>query len=123
MKKRIFVIDDDPYILDAIRFTLEDAGYAVSASEQGSDAEKLMKSKDSLPDLIIMDALLSGKDGRTICKKLKNHKRTRHIPVIIISARPDTDSSARQAGAEDFLAKPFDIDELLLLVKKYTFTL
>lgn len=117
--KTILVIDDDPYILDAIMFTLEDEGYTVVTSQHGKDAEKLMKKNGTLPDLVIMDVLLSGKDGRVICRKLKNSPVTGHIPVIMISAKPDTDKSIHEAGADEFLAKPFEIDDLLSLVSKH----
>ncbi len=119
MNKKILVIDDDPTILDALRFTLEFSGFEVITSEKGDYAENLKDSKDQFPSLIILDVLLSGKDGRTICKKLKSDKKTKAIPVIMISAHPGADKSVKEVGADEFLAKPFDVDVLLELVKKY----
>lgn len=118
MTKNILAIDDDPDILDAIKFTLEDEGYRVTISEKGEYAENLHRKRGVLPDLIILDVLLSGKDGRTICKKLKSQKDTKHIPIIMDSAHPDAEKSSKDAGADDFLAKPFDVDFLLGKVKK-----
>ena len=66
---------------------------------------------------------LSGRDGRTICKKLKVEKITRNIPIIMISAHPSVKENALQCGAEDFLSKPFDIEDLLRRVEKYTKTI
>lgn len=111
----ILVVDDDPDILDAVQFVLEDAGYQVSTSQKGENAESLVRA-DALPQLLILDVLLSGKDGRDICKKLKSNHHTKHLPVIMISAHPDAQRTVLQAGADDFLAKPFDIAQLLAKV-------
>src|SRR3954466_2996834 len=108
--KRILAVDDDPDILDAISLTLEDEGYAVTTTEKGEYAESLHDGNGGLPDLIILDVLLSGKDGRTICKALKSRPDTRAIPIIMISAHPDAEASARDVGADAFLAKPWDIN-------------
>ncbi len=119
MNKKILVVDDDQDILDAIQFTLESSGYDVKTTEKGEYAENLHDNNGGLPVLIILDVLLSGKDGRTICKKLKSQKDTKHIPIIMISAHPDAEKSVKEVGADAFLAKPFDIDKLLALVEKY----
>jgi CheY-like chemotaxis protein len=118
-QKRILVVDDDPDILDAIRFTLEDEGYAITTTEKGEYAENLRDGNGGLPDLIILDVLLSGKDGRMICRHLKEREDTRHIPIIMISAHPDARESSQSVGADAFLAKPWDIDELLAIVARY----
>lgn len=116
---KILAVDDDPDILDALRFTLEDAGYDVTTTEKGEYAENLRDTNGGLPDVIILDVLLSGKDGRLICQKLKSREDTRHIPIIMISAHPNAKQSVKAVGADDFLAKPFDIDELLTKVAQY----
>ena len=118
-KKYILVVDDDPDILDAIRDTLEDAGYEVKTTEKGEDAENLNNISGELPALIILDVLLSGMDGRVICKKLKKQKKTKHIPIIIISAHPSAGLSSTEAGADEFIAKPFDVDFLLEKIAQY----
>jgi len=110
---------DDPDILDALRFTLEDEGYAVTTSEKGEYAESLHDGNGGLPALIILDVLLSGRDGRTICHHLKHRDDTRHIPIIMISAHPDAAASSAEVGADAFIAKPWDIDALLALVARY----
>lgn len=110
--KKILVVDDDPDILDAIQFVLEDAGYSVETSQKGEYAESLEK-KNDLPNLLILDVLLSGKDGRIICQKLKQSEKTKNIPIIMISAHPSAQQTVKEVGADDFLAKPFDITMLL----------
>jgi DNA-binding response OmpR family regulator len=112
----ILVVDDDPAILDALRFLFEDEGYRVQTSEKGDYAESLRDENGGLPDLIVLDVLLSGKDGRTICRKLKSQDVTRHIPIVMISAYPDAEHSAREVGADAFVAKPFAIDEVAATV-------
>lgn len=118
--QKILVVDDDRDILEALAFTLEDAGYEVKTSEKAEYAENLPDKNDSLPELIILDVLLSGKDGRIICKKLKSQDKTKHIPIIMISAHPDAERTVRLVGADDFIEKPFDIDELLKRVAQFT---
>jgi len=122
MEKRaikVLVVDDDPDILDALQLTLEDAGYEVTTSEKGEYAENLRDTERGLPDIIILDVLLSGKDGRIICQKLKSREDTKHIPILMISAHPNARQSIEAVGADDFLAKPFDVDDLLAKVAEY----
>src|SRR4051794_35215588 len=116
----ILVVDDDPDVLEAIRFLLEDEGYRVQTSEKGEYAENLHDGNGGLPDLIILDGLLSGKDGRTICRALKNRADTLHIPIIMISAHPDAEAAAYGVGADHFLAKPFDMFHLIGLVERFS---
>ena len=118
--KKILVVDDDPDILEAFQLTLEFAGYEVTTTEKGEYAENLRDANGGLPDIIILDVLLSGKDGRIICQKLKSQEDTRHIPIIMISAHPSAKQSVKAVGADDFLAKPFDIDELLEKIAHYS---
>jgi len=110
-RKKILVVDDEPDILEFVQIILVWEGYEVISSEKGEFLEQLHHG--GLPNLSIVDVLLSGKDGREIVKYLKNQQETKHIPVIMISAHPSAEETARQAGADDFLAKPFNIDALL----------
>lgn len=115
---KILVVDDDESILEAIELTLTIAGYDVETSTKDGEFINQRMTKD-LPNLIILDVLLSGSDGRTICKNLKNNEKTKHIPIIMTSAHPDAKSTVFEVGANEFLAKPFDINDLLKMVKKY----
>ena len=119
MRKNILIVDDDPDILEAIKYTLEDEGYGIAISKKGEEVEKLGQSEGELPKLIILDALLSGKDGWEICKKLKSEKKVKNIPIVMISAHPEAGKFAKAAGADDFLAKPFHIENLLDKVRHY----
>jgi DNA-binding response OmpR family regulator len=111
MAKKILVIDDEPDILEMVQVMLEEAGYLVSVVEKNITVETLAASV--LPDAIVLDMVLSGKDGRTIAKHWKSQEETRQIPILMLSAYPSAEQEAREAGADDFLAKPFEMDELL----------
>jgi len=115
--KRILVVDDEPDILEFLQVILEEEGYAVATSDKGEYLEQLHNG--GLPNLVLVDVLLSGKDGREIVKHLKRQEETRHIPIIMFSAHPSAEGTARQAGADDFLAKPFGIEDLLAKIAHY----
>lgn len=115
--KKILVVDDDPDILEFLQVILEEEGYLVVITEKGEYLEQLHNG--GLPDFILLDVLLSGKDGREIVKYLKRQAETRHIPVLMFSAHPSAEQTARAAGADDFIAKPFDIEVLLTRIARY----
>lgn len=112
----ILVVDDDPAILESLRWLLEDEGYRVQTTEKGDYAEALHDGDGGLPELIILDVLLSGKDGRAICRTLKARAETARIPVLMVSAHPGAEESVKAVGADAFLAKPFALDRLLTTV-------
>ena len=117
MNKKVLIIDDDPTILEAIKLTLELEDYK---TQTVSDCEKAIEiSKTYIPDVILLDLLLSGNNGCSIAKELKEETETKNIPIIMISAHPNAKNMAKLAGADDFIAKPFDIDDLLNIVKKH----
>jgi DNA-binding response OmpR family regulator len=115
-KKKVLVADDDPAILEVITIMLEDDGYAVKTTDNGQTENT---AREYLPNVILLDIWMAGMDGRIICKSLKRHKLTKHIPIIMISANKDTKKFAKEAGADDFMAKPFDMNDLLHKVAKY----
>ena len=116
LRRRIMIADDDPGILDALTIMLEDGGYEVETTTNGSTVQNM---KEELPDLLLLDIWMSGWDGREACKYLKSQELTKHIPIIVVSANRDVEQIAREAGADDFLAKPFQMDDLLAIVAKY----
>ena len=116
-KKRLLVVDDEQDILEFLKIILEEDGYTVDTTDKDDYQEKL--NNDILPDLILLDMLLSGKDGREIVKYLKMQEETKHIPIIMFSAHPGAQEITRQAGADDFVAKPFEIDLLLNKIAQY----
>ncbi len=115
--KRLLVVDDELDILGFLQIILEEEGYEVVTSDKGEYLEELHNG--GLPHLILVDVLLSGKDGREIVRFLKSQQETKHIPIIMFSAHPGAAETARQAGADEFLAKPFDIDVLLERIARF----
>lgn len=111
------IADDDPGIVDAVEMMLEFEGYIVTSTVDGAT---VLDMKEELPDLLLLDIWMSGEDGRDICKKLKSENITKNIPVIMISASRDIKDSAMAAGADDFLAKPFEMDELIKRIELLT---
>lgn len=119
-KKKILIIDDNPDILLGLQALLADAGYNVEVSEQIQHTFLATHDASDLPDVLLLDMLLSGQDGRKITKQLKSQDSTKHIPIILFSAYPSAENDARLAGANDFIAKPFDIDALLAKIEHFT---
>ena len=113
--KRIMIADDDPGIVDAVEMLLEFEGFEVSSTVDGST---VLDMKREYPDLLLLDIWMSGEDGRDICKRMKSDVSMRGIPIIMISASKDIKESAMDAGADDFLAKPFDMQDLLTKIDK-----
>jgi CheY-like chemotaxis protein len=116
MKKKILVVDDSAAILDVVTLALEMADCEVSTSLTGACFQQM---EHNLPDLILLDVLLSGEDGGEICRRLKSDEQTRHIPVILISAHVGLVETAEECGADGLLVKPFRLSELRVMVNKY----
>nr|WP_315420433.1 response regulator transcription factor [uncultured Pedobacter sp.] len=108
--KKIFIADDDEGIVDAVTMILEVMGYDVEFTYDGGAVINAVKNK---PDLIMLDIWMSGYDGRDICRQLKNDPEFSEIPILMISASRDIRQSAIDAGANDFMEKPFEMDSLL----------
>lgn len=114
--KNILVIDDDKDILQALEILLLSEGYSVHAVSKADNVYSLVN--DTNPDLIVLDVLLSGKDGRTICKELKSNTNTKNIPVLMISAHPHANKTTQEVNADKFIAKPFDSEYFVTEIKK-----
>lgn len=120
MAKKILVIEDDKDIRDSIQYALEEEGYDVTASEDS----KILKSFSKIaPDMVLLDNWLtewkSDANGQQISRNLKSDPATSHIPVVMISAVSNIKEIAEAGLADGYLRKPFDLEELLALVKKH----
>jgi two-component system, OmpR family, response regulator MprA len=108
---RVLVVDDDPKILSLLRRGLSFAGYAVDAAVDGEAA--LAAARDRPPDIVVLDVMLPGVDGLEVCRRLRLGDAA--LPILMLTAReriPDR-VAGLDAGADDYLVKPFDFDELL----------
>ncbi|MEO0081318.1 MAG: response regulator, partial [candidate division WOR-3 bacterium] len=110
---RILVVDDEPDIRAVLCARLQAAGYAVEVARNGLEA--LARVRSQRPDLVILDLMLPGADGFSVCAMLKRDQRFADIPVIILSARnkPADQQNAAALGADAYLTKPFRPEELL----------
>lgn len=117
MVKKILVCDDDEGILDIVKIILENKDYQVETISTGKAIERRIIAYQ--PDLILLDLWIPGMDGKEITKILKRDEKLSKIPIIIISALNETKKISREIGADDYLAKPFDINDLISIVEKY----
>ncbi|MBD1393534.1 response regulator [Mucilaginibacter glaciei] len=112
MTKKILIVDDNDLIVEVMSYILTNNGYDVSSLSSGEMV--INEVNNTCPDLLILDAMLPGMDGRDICRILKMDKATHNLPVIICSAVDEIGSSLNQMGSpDDFLSKPFDMTVLL----------
>lgn len=114
--KKVIIIDDNEDIVAMLKTMLEMKGYNVYIKMNVTGLEDSISK--IMPDLIIMDMLLSSVDGRTVCKSLKGDKRFESIPVLMISAHPTAEEKCLDAGADLYLAKPFDMKDFFSTVEK-----
>lgn len=114
--KKVLIIDDDQDILEALDLTFSSSGFETKASTDGSVVLELVENFE--PDVIILDIMLAGIDGRNITKKLKSEEKTKRIPIVMVSAHIKGEESSLAAGADAFLAKPFDIFSIIEKVEE-----
>ncbi len=115
--KRILVVDDDQDIREIIMYILESEGYHVSGLDNGRSVVDTVHQLK--PDIVLLDVQLGDRDGRDICRELKEEQATQAIPVIIISANHGWPSLCeKKCNADEFLAKPFDLSELVDHVRR-----
>lgn len=116
--KKVLVCDDDKGISEVIKIILEDANYEVNNINNGRAIER--KVENYQPDLILLDIWMPGISGKEILSLLKKNEKLSHIPIIIISALSNVNKISKEYGADNFLPKPFDVKDLLSLVKRYS---
>ncbi len=119
MRKRVMVVEDDEFIGEVIARSLDEQGYCVDVFRSGLRIWDYLKRHR--PSLILLDLALPNEDGLTICRKLRGEPSTAAVPIVIVSAmsQPRTVNAAIEAGANDFIRKPFDIEELVKAAKTY----
>jgi DNA-binding response OmpR family regulator len=114
--RRILVADDDPSILKLLAFNLCLDGLLVETVDNGVDA--CIQAERTMPDVIILDVMMPGRDGLGAIEVLKSNELTKNIPVVLLTAKSTDDDvwQGWQAGADYYLTKPFDIDELMQFI-------
>jgi two-component system KDP operon response regulator KdpE len=107
-KKRILVVDDEPGIVKILGITLRLHGYEFVGTTSGAEAVELARSRD--PDVMLLDILMPGMNGMEVLEKVRAFSK---VPVIVFTARPDITQIAMKMGADAFVSKPFDPDQML----------
>ena len=118
MSQSVLIVDDEPMARTLLRLMLVRAGFNVSEAENGFDA--LEKVKKNQPDLILLDVMMPGMDGFTVCETLRSENTTLTLPIIMLSAKTDIDSINRGllVGATKYLTKPISPEELTKHVRE-----
>lgn len=116
--KKVLIFDDNEELLELCTIILEEAGCKIKTSSNSDNADQQVI--DYMPDIIFMDNWIPNISGIEATRIIKGNEATKHIPVIYFSANSHIKTLAKEAGADDFLAKPFDITDLENMVKKYT---
>lgn len=107
--KSIYLVEDNPEISELIGYLLTDLGHEVESDATVSSFRQRLA--NALPDLVILDIMLCDGDGLDVCRELKSDPATQHIPVILMSAHVNVREKALEAAADDFISKPFDIND------------
>ena len=113
MPKRILIVDDDPAMVEVLRFALHSEGYAIRTAVTGREA--LKKALLSPPDLVVLDLIMTGLPGFSLCERLRSHSATASVPVIMMTALAGglNRLARNEMGGADDIRKPFEIQELI----------
>lgn len=113
---KILVVDDDSGIGEMLKTLLEFYDFDVTVTENPNAAEELIQKHDI--NLVLLDMLISGVNGTDVCRRLRKNEQTSDVPVLMMSALHDAGSKCKDAGANDFIAKPFEMEELISKIKE-----
>ena len=115
--RHVLIVEDDPDILELLRFNLQQEGFSVSTAADGATA--LEKVKRRPPDLVVLDLALPGLSGLEVCRRLREHPDWRRIPVIMVTAKAEEADRVvgLELGADDYVTKPFSVRELMARVR------
>jgi len=114
---KILVVDDERAVRESLRRALELEGYEIELAGDGKEALATLGRDDSQPDAVILDVLMPGVDGLEVCRRLR--ATGNHVPVLMLTARDEVENrvAGLDAGADDYVTKPFALEELLARVR------
>jgi len=117
-KSKILVVDDNAYLVDILSFSLEMENYEVLKAYDGEEAIKIISNNP--PDLILADIMMPKMDGFELCKKTKEDPKTKDIPFLFLTAKGKLDDQLKgfSLGGDDYIVKPFNLDDLLKKIAK-----
>jgi len=113
----ILIVEDEPPLIEVLRYNLESAGFATLVATDGEDA--LLLAAEETPNLIVLDWMLPKLSGIDVCRRLREAKATKTVPIIMLTARGEEGDkiSGLDAGADDYVVKPFSPSELIARVR------
>lgn len=114
--KKILVVDDDSGIGEMLKTLLEYYNFKVTVTPRPEETERLIVEKNI--DLVLLDMLISGVNGTDVCARLRKNEETKDTPVLMMSALHDAGKKCREAGANDFIAKPFEMEDLIARINE-----
>jgi DNA-binding response OmpR family regulator len=122
MKKisSILIVDDDPDIGDMLKMMLEFKGYSVELLNRAGETQDMLNSR--VFDLVILDMLIAGINGMDVCAGIRQNRNFDQLPILMISALPDAKKGCLDAGASEFISKPFEMRELLAKISQLVHT-
>src|SRR5499427_6743146 len=114
---RVLVVEDDPHICELVLLHLRLEGLAPVSASDGTDG--LHKARTELFDLIILDVMLPGLDGITVCRAIRREPHLKEVPILILTARREESDKVNglESGADDYLTKPFGMREFIARVR------
>jgi DNA-binding response OmpR family regulator len=117
--KKILIVDDEQDIVESLKFVLETYNYTCYCAYNGEDGLKL--AREIVPDLIILDVMMPRINGFKISRLLKFDAKYKNIPILMITARSQEEDKliGEETGADEYITKPFDLDEVVKTVQKY----
>ena len=117
MDSTVYIVEDDDNIREMESYALKNSGFSVSSFPTAAPFWAAVG--DSLPDIVVLDVMLTGEDGTSILRKLKGNRDTRHIPVLLVTAKTAEVDAVRglESGADDYIKKPFGVMEFVARVK------
>jgi DNA-binding response OmpR family regulator len=117
LRKNVLIVDDEPHIVNLVKLTLDQGKFCVQGAYSAREAMRVVESQ--VPDVIVVDLMMPGVNGYELCQALRENTRTRHVPIIILSAKGQMNDKlhAIDVGADDYITKPFDPLELERRIK------
>src|SRR2546428_7098824 len=114
---QVLIVDDERDLVRLLEFNLQQAGFETAVAYGGEEA--LQKTRQRVPDLVVLDLMLPDISGTEVCRQLKASPRTRHVPVLMLTARTDEVDRVVgvEVGADDFVTKPFSVRDLVLRIR------
>ena len=117
--KKILIVDDEQDIVESLKFVLENCDYTCYCAYNGEDGLKL--AREIVPDLMILDVMMPRINGYKISRLLKFDQKYKSIPILMVTARSREEDKliGEETGADEYITKPFDLDEVVATVQKY----